>query len=257
MSARRARSSATSQRAIRSKRGHQKAQTPGRDRIGPKRSRPISQQLGLGVVGQAAADSAGRIRRAPRAPPMPSSARPGSASSSSSAFEPQDVAGVDRVGIAQPGLDLGHRQPARPRGERRARLGRRQRPVVRRRRAARRPRRSRLGSERAVEPDRAQHRVEPQQPARRHGRHPLAARRAGQRHLRARRSPGQNRARRCRSRAPAGRCRIPGASAATSTGRGSAGPGQVPSLSPPRTRRSACCSRASRRPQIASRGWRP
>ena len=42
ISARRARSSATNQRAMRSKRGHQKAHTPGRDRIGPKHSRPIA-----------------------------------------------------------------------------------------------------------------------------------------------------------------------------------------------------------------------
>ena len=33
--------------------------------------------------------------------------------------------------------------------------------------------------------------------------------------------------------------------------------GQVPSFSPPSTRRSARCSRASSGPQIASRGWRP
>ena len=33
---------ATNQRAIRSKRGHQKAQAPGRDRIAPKCARPIA-----------------------------------------------------------------------------------------------------------------------------------------------------------------------------------------------------------------------
>ena len=40
-----------------------------------------------------------------------------------------------------------------------------------------------IGPERAVEPGRAQHGVEAQQPARRHRRHPLAARGAGQRHF--------------------------------------------------------------------------
>ena len=112
---------------------------------------------------------------------MPRSARPGSASSSSSGFELEDVAGVDRIGIAQPGLDLRHRQLARARGERRARRGRRQRPVVS---AARRMPLGgdlgRLGPTAAPsEPDRAQHGVEPQQPARRHGRHALAAARRG------------------------------------------------------------------------------
>jgi hypothetical protein len=36
-------------------------------------------------------------------------------------LELEDVAGVDRIGVAQPGLDLRDRQPPRPRGERRAR----------------------------------------------------------------------------------------------------------------------------------------
>src|SRR5216684_7859661 len=39
---RRTASSATNQRAIRRKRGHQNAHTPGRDRIGRKHSRPIA-----------------------------------------------------------------------------------------------------------------------------------------------------------------------------------------------------------------------
>src|SRR5207237_9762761 len=34
--------------------------------------------------------------------------------------ETEDVAGIDRIGIAGPGLDLGHRELARPGGKRRA-----------------------------------------------------------------------------------------------------------------------------------------
>ncbi len=39
--------------------------------------------------------------------------------------EAEHVARIDRIGIAHPGLDLGDREPARPGGDRRARLGRR------------------------------------------------------------------------------------------------------------------------------------
>ena len=42
--------------------------------------------------------------------------------------EPQDVLGVDGVGIAQPVLDLGDREPRRPRGARRLRRGPRRMP---------------------------------------------------------------------------------------------------------------------------------
>ena len=38
--------------------------------------------------------------------------------------QPEDMAGIDRIGIAQPGLDLRHRKLSRPRRERRTRLGR-------------------------------------------------------------------------------------------------------------------------------------
>jgi hypothetical protein len=41
-SCRRSRSIATNQRAMRSKRGHQNAQTPGRARAAPNASRPIA-----------------------------------------------------------------------------------------------------------------------------------------------------------------------------------------------------------------------
>ena len=121
---------ATSQRAIRSKRGHQKAQAPGRDRIGPKHSRPICQQLRLGIGGQSARIAADEFverlvdRDAELGPA-------GIGIELVERLEPEDVAGVDRIGVAQPGLDLGDRQLARARGERRARRGRRQRPVVR------------------------------------------------------------------------------------------------------------------------------
>ena len=38
--------------------------------------------------------------------------------------QPEDMAGIDRIRIAQPGLDLRHRKLSRPRRERRTRLGR-------------------------------------------------------------------------------------------------------------------------------------
>ena len=56
---------------------------------------------------------------------IPRSARPGSASSSSRGCQTQNMAGIDCVGIAEPGLDLGDRQLAWPRGKRRSRRGRR------------------------------------------------------------------------------------------------------------------------------------
>ena len=100
-------------------------------------------------------------------------------------LELEDVAGIDRIGVAQPGLDLRHREPARPRGERRPGCGRRQWPVM-------------FGPvdllggglDRLVRPERmiesggAQYRIEAQQPTRRHGRHTLLPRGAGQHHLR-------------------------------------------------------------------------
>ena len=102
------------------------ARPPERPGAGPRQHRaemaaPDRDQLGSDrQAGRA--DSGGRIRRAPRG----CDAEIGAAGIGVERVErsqPQDMAGVDRVGVAQPGLDLGHRQLARPRGERRARRG--------------------------------------------------------------------------------------------------------------------------------------
>ena len=53
---------------------------------------------------------------------VPRSAAP-AAGRSDQLAQPQDVLGVDRVGIAQPGLDLGDRELHRPRVARRLGLG--------------------------------------------------------------------------------------------------------------------------------------
>ncbi len=61
--------------------------------------------------------------KSPMAPWMtvPRSRAPGGVSTGIERLQAQDIAGVDRVGIAQPVLDLGDRQPRRPRRERRLR----------------------------------------------------------------------------------------------------------------------------------------
>ena len=115
------RSSATSQRAIRSKRGHQKAQAPGRDKIGPKCARPICQQFRLCLGRQFARITMDEfVERA-----VDRDAEIGAAGVGVELVERlelEDVAGVNRIGVAQPGLDLRHRELARARGERRPRL---------------------------------------------------------------------------------------------------------------------------------------
>src|SRR5439155_12416094 len=77
--------------------------------------------------------------------------------------EAENMTGIDRVRIADPGLDLGHRKLARPSGKRRARRDWRARPalfgLVAQRRGA--PD-LRVRRESALEPDRAQYRVQPQ-----------------------------------------------------------------------------------------------
>ena len=98
----------------------------------------------------------------------------------------QDMAGIDRVGIAEPGLDLGDRQLAWPRGKRWARRGRRRGSVFHSVEPVGDSQDRRIGPQRMVEAARAQHCVKAQQPARRHCRHPFAARGAGQRHFRGR-----------------------------------------------------------------------
>ena len=255
--ARRAASSATNQRAMRSKRGHQNAQAPGRDSSAPKCRRADRQQL---AARHRAGRRAGSVRTNRRAP-CGSRCRDRRGRGRRRVVERpqlQDVARVDRVGIAPPGLDL--RSPRAGAGAPRAAGAAPARGNGRDRAAsmAVAPRlRIRVGAERILEPDRAQHRVEPQQPARRHGRRALDARGARQRHfgraerLREIMRGDADRAlgrRRCRSRA---------ASAATSTGRVARRAGQVPSLRPPSTRDRPAAAALRRRPQIASRGCRP
>ena len=166
-----------------------------------------------------------------------------------------------RVGIAQPGLDLRHRELARPRRERRARRGRRQR-----RRSARRVQQPlpaaaivRVGPER-IRPGRLARSTASSRSSQRDGTVGAPSWRVGpgQRTLPARANAWQKScADEADRAAPAAAepkaCRI---------GRliqGSAAPpaGQVPSFRLPRIITSARCSRASSGPQIASRGCRP
>ncbi len=98
-------------------------------------------------------------------------------------LQTEDVAGVDRVGIAQPGLDLGDRERARARRQRRAGCGRRVRLVRRGVEHFGNARDGRRRGQGAVQSDRAQYGVEPQQPARGHGGRALVTGCAGQDHL--------------------------------------------------------------------------
>ena len=176
----------------------------------PKCSRPISQQFRLGV---AAAESRGWRRTNSAKRLVDRDAEIGAAGVGVELVErpqPQDMAGIDRVGIAQPGLDLRHRQLARPRRERRARRGGRLRAAVRRgwSRAGGGRGDLRVGPERAA---RARPRAAPCRAATASATARSARPRAAPRGSApppARRAPGRNRARRCRSRAPARRCRI-------------------------------------------------
>ena len=98
--------------------------------------------------------------------------------------EIEDVAGIDRIGVAQPRFYLGHRELAWARSERRPRRRGRQRAVL-------------FGlvdlvgrelhrlipSECPIETSGAQHRIEPQEPARRHGWDAILSGGAGQHHL--------------------------------------------------------------------------
>ena len=255
------RSSAMNQRAMRSKRGHQRPRPRDATALGPKHPRPISTRSRLRNSGSRA-DERERNRSSAACTRMPSSARPGLGVELVERLQVQHVAGIDRVGIADPGLDLrsptaGAAAPPAAGAARRPRSARRVR-LLDRSAAAQRDDLRQAGPSAVSEADRAQHRIEPQQPARRHRRRcpprrvarvsttvgapsacakscaamPMRALRQGEAEFRAHRP------------------RHPRVGSAV-------GPGQVPSLSPPRTSRSACCSRASSGPQIASRGCRP
>ncbi len=100
----------------------------------------------------------------------------------------QDVARIDRVGIADPGLDRGDRELARPGFDRRPWRGRRAGRVLARIVELALPGQGRALFGAAVpqiflELHRAQHGFEPQQPARRHGGRALDPRGPGQHHL--------------------------------------------------------------------------
>ncbi len=241
---------------MRSKRGHQNAQAPGRDSTAPKCRRPIASNSARRIVRQLARKAADEFGERV----VDADAEIGAAGIGVELVQRlqlQDVAGVDRVGVAEPGLDLGDRQPARPRGERRARRG----AAAMARIAPRRGRRPRPAS-----PGRVQAR-----PSRPTARSTVSSRNSqrdgtvGTPSLRAARVNAASGAAIAWAKSCAA---MPIARSGTAIsnsrricrdihGSCAAGPGQMPSLSPPRTTRSACCSRASTRPQIASRGWRP
>ena len=150
----RRRTSARCARSAATRRPTRRAATGSR----PKHSRPIASSSSSGNSGRIARIALDEFAQRRDAPRCRDRRVRGPASSSSSAFSAQDVAGVDRVGIADPGLDLRHRQPARPGGERRARFGRRRRAAAwsadraepRRRRSRARGRARRRGRPRAA-----------------------------------------------------------------------------------------------------------
>src|SRR5206468_10795384 len=86
------------------------------------------QELALGVFGQYSREAADEFFERL----MDGDAEIGAAGSGIELvqrFEIEDMPGIDRIGVAQPGLDLRHRKPARARGKWRPRCRRRQRPV--------------------------------------------------------------------------------------------------------------------------------
>ena len=110
----------------------------------------------------------------------------------------QHVFGINRVRIAQPGFDLGHRQPARPRLHRRARRGAWQALALRHRHHLRRQRGEvRYGCDDIFQPA-FRRRVQPQhqllhplQPARGNGGRTIGLQGAGHQHLRPRCQHGE------------------------------------------------------------------
>ena len=164
----------------------------------------------------------------------------------------EDVLGVDRVGIAQPVLDLGDDELRRPRRERRLRLAAAATGLHACGGASSVARPARDSARRARAPRSSAPRPRPRRAAARSARRPSARRRAW------RRGSGSPPARRApaRSRAPKGRCAAPAdrGRAACRIGRLSQGSlrvsgGQTPSTSPPSTTRSTIAGalRAGRR----------
>jgi hypothetical protein len=122
------------------------------------------QQLRFGIVGQAPGERADEFvervvdRRAELCPAgigVQLFKRP----------EPENMAGVDRVGITQPGLDVSDRELSWPRRERGTRFGRREWPVFRLVNQLDGPGHGTVGSKRRIKAGGAQHGVEAQEPA--------------------------------------------------------------------------------------------
>ena len=114
-------SKSANQRAMRWKRGHQNARASGKSSSAAKcfsPSRISSPTMSSGSLSLNAAV------KSPIAPWMtlPRSRAPGGVSIGVERAQAEDMPGVDRVGIAQPQLDLGDRQRRRPHGARRLRL---------------------------------------------------------------------------------------------------------------------------------------
>ena len=204
---------------MRSKRGHQNAHAPGRDSTAPKWRCPIAISAAAGSAGSSArkgADEFGERRVDRRSRDRRGRGR---RRGRSSALKLQDMAGVNRVGsrsqvsIALPKAGAGVRPAA---GAGSAPGNGSYRAMSRPSAAA-----STSGSDvqRIFEPDGAQHGVEPQQPARRHGRHALVARGARQCHFRRRDRLDEIMRGHADGALRHGDARIHAASAATSMGR--------------------------------------
>ena len=190
---------------------------------------------------------------------LPRSAALGSASRGSSGIEPQDVPGIDRIGIADPGLDLRHREPLRARRQRRARRRRRRRHDAARLVELGLPAQPDAGMERlGLDPD---ERAAGCRAAAASARAPSARPRRAARGSAPAAAPST---RPGRNHGPPGRCGAPAAASPRlrrigRLNQGSTGTccGQLPSLRPPRMIRSAVLQPRLQRPQMARRGWRP
>ena len=188
---------------------------------------------------------------------MPRSAAPSSASSGSSSLSLEDVPRIEAVGIAPPLLDAGDREPRRPRRERRRAARDAARACSRSAGRSPRPRRRSCagragcspaaGAELGIVAEQA-HRAAPASATARWARR-LRARRGSAARVRRASAATKSCADRPMRRSGCGRPSAP------RIGRLSHGPvstagGQLPSLRPPSTRRSARCRRASSGPQI-------
>ncbi len=128
---RRAISQSENQAAMRRKRGHHSARASGRSINGAKYFWPMPRKARRGIVGQRRGEGLGEFaeRIVDRRTAVGRRQRH---VDGIERVEPQNVFGVDRVGIAQPVLDRGHRQFQRPRRARRFRRGLRNRFDLRR-----------------------------------------------------------------------------------------------------------------------------